>query len=235
MGYILGLDLGSNSIGWACIDPKKKQIIAVGSRVFKEGVNRDNKGGEVSKNTTRRLARQSRTQYFRRADRKQKLKEVLQQAGMFPTSPAEISEYLNSQEKYNPYDLRKKGLDEQLSKLELGRALYHLNQRRGFKSSRKSGDSKEAGVVAQETAELQEKIDAAKCRTLGEYFSQLDPMSTPIRGHYTLRKMYEQEFDLLWEKQATFHPELNDGLKEDIKDKTIFYQRPLKSVAHLIG
>ena len=51
MGYILGLDLGSNSIGWACIDPKKKQIIAVGSRVFKEGVNRDNKGGEVSKNT----------------------------------------------------------------------------------------------------------------------------------------------------------------------------------------
>ena len=154
---------------------------------------------------------------------------------MFPTSPAEISEYLNCQEKYNPYDLRKKGLDEQLSKLELGRALYHLNQRRGFKSSRKSGDSKEAGVVAQETAELQEKIDAAKCRTLGEYFSQLDPMSTPIRGHYTLRKMYEQEFDLLWEKQATFHPELNDGLKEDIKDKTIFYQRPLKSVAHLIG
>jgi len=235
MGYILGLDLGSNSIGWACIDPEKKQIIAMGSRVFKEGVNRDNKGGETSKNTTRRLARQSRTQYFRRADRKQKLKEVLQLAGMFPTSPAEVSEYLNSQEKYNPYDLRKKGLDEQLSKLELGRALYHLNQRRGFKSSRKSGDSKEAGVVAQETAELQEKIDATKCRTLGEYFSQLDPMSTPIRGHYTLRKMYEQEFDLLWEKQAMFHPELNDGLKEDIKDKTIFYQRPLKSVAHLIG
>ena len=74
MGYVFGLDLGSNSIGWACIDPKKKQILAMGSRVFKEGVNRDNKGGEVSKNTTRRLARQSRTQYFRRADRKQKLK-----------------------------------------------------------------------------------------------------------------------------------------------------------------
>jgi len=235
MGYTLGLDLGSNSIGWACIDPEKKQIIAMGSRVFKEGVNRDNKGGEISKNTSRRLARQARTQYFRRADRKQKLKEVLQLAGMFPTSPAEVSEYLNCHKKYNPYSLRKKGLDKQLSKLELGRALYHLNQRRGFKSSRKSGDSKEAGVVAQETAELQEKINASKCRTLGEYFSQLDPSKTPIRGHYTLRKMYEQEFDLLWEKQATYYSELNENLKEDIKDKTIFYQRPLKSVAHLIG
>ena len=107
MGYTLGLDLGSNSIGWACIDPEKKQIIAMGSRVFKEGVNRDNKGGEISKNTSRRLARQARTQYFRRADRKQKLKEVLQLAGMFPTSPAEVSEYLNCHKKYNPYCLRK--------------------------------------------------------------------------------------------------------------------------------
>ncbi|HAK38058.1 MAG TPA: type II CRISPR RNA-guided endonuclease Cas9 [Nitrospina sp.] len=234
MSYLLGLDLGSNSIGWACIDPAEEKVIAVGSRVFQEGVNRD-KGKEVSKNETRRIARQSRRQYFRRADRKQKLKAILQQAGMFPTAPPEVSEFLNNQKIYDPYALRKKGLDEKLSKLEFGRALYHLNQRRGFKSSRKSGDSKEDGVVAQATTQLQDKIDSSGCRTLGEYFSGLDPMSTPIRGHYTLRKMYEQEFDLLWEKQATFHPELNDTLKEEVKDQTIFYQRPLKSVAHLIG
>ena len=235
MGYVLGLDLGSNSIGWACIDPEKKQIIAMGSRIFKEGINRDSKGGELSKNTSRRLARQSRTQFFRRAERKKKLKKILQQAGMFPISPEEISEFLNCHKKYNPYNLRKKGLSQKLSKLEFGRVLYHLNQRRGFKSSRKSGDSKEAGVVATETTELQEKINASKCHTLGAYFAQIDPSKTPIRGHYTLRKMYEQEFDLLWEKQATYYSELNENLKEDIKDKTIFYQRPLKSVAHLIG
>ena len=53
MSKILGLDLGTNSIGWAIIDDGAKKIIDCGVRIFPEGVNRDTKGAEVSKNETR--------------------------------------------------------------------------------------------------------------------------------------------------------------------------------------
>src|SRR3546814_1452388 len=52
----------------------------------------------------------------------------------------------------DPYDLRKRGLDERLEPHEIGRALFHPNQRRGFKSNRKaerkSGDDKKSGKIA---------------------------------------------------------------------------------------
>jgi len=49
MSKVLGLDLGSSSIGWALIDDKNKQIIDSGVRVFEEGVNRGTSGKEDSK------------------------------------------------------------------------------------------------------------------------------------------------------------------------------------------
>ena len=53
--YTLGLDIGSNSIGWALINTgKKPSIIDIGVRVFPEGVDRDTKGLEKSKNAKRR-------------------------------------------------------------------------------------------------------------------------------------------------------------------------------------
>lgn len=38
MGKILGLDLGSNSIGWAIVDSEKKEIINMGCKVFENPV-----------------------------------------------------------------------------------------------------------------------------------------------------------------------------------------------------
>lgn len=231
MSYILGLDLGTNSIGWACIDENNQKILGMGSRIFPEGVDRDTKGKEVSKNTQRRNARQLRRQLARRSQRKENLKKALLPLGMFPQNPSDLVDYFQ----LDSYELRKKGLDHKLSKIELGRVLYHLNQRRGFKSSRKAEKDKEDGVVAQQTLQLQKEIEDNNCRTLGEFFATLNPSEQRIRDRYTLRKMYEQEFDLLWESQKSYHPELTDDLKEQIRNRTIFYQRPLKSQAKLIG
>jgi CRISPR-associated endonuclease Csn1 len=48
--------------------------------------------------------------------------------------------------------------------------------------------------------------------------------------------MYEDEFEQLWQKQASFDGELlNDSLKKAIKDETIFYQRPLRWDPETIG
>lgn len=230
MSYILGLDLGTNSIGWACIDVINQKVQGIGSRIFPEGVNKD-KGKEVSKNTQRREARQLRRQLARRAQRKDNLKEVLIPLGLFPGPNSESESFF----KTDVYQTRKKGLDEKLTKLELGRVFYHLCQRRGFKSTRKAEKEKDDGIVTQQTTELQKEIEQNECRTLGEYFAGFDPKERRIRDRYTLRKMYEEEFDLIWEAQKQYHPELTDDLKDQIRNRIIFYQRPLKSQAKLIG
>lgn len=229
----LGLDIGSKSIGWALLQSSKNPaIIDIGVRVFPEGVDRDTKGAEKSKNATRREARGARRVHRRRHFRRDQLVKTLKTSGLLPNDEQELEELL----KKEPYQFRAKGLNEQLSLYEFGRVLFHLNQRRGFKSNRKTGKSSENNKVASAAGELQQKIDEAGCRTLGEYFSSINPEENRIREQYTFRTMYEREFDKLWEKQAQFHPQgLTEGLRSKIRDEIIFYQRPLKPTDDLIG
>jgi len=231
--YTLGLDIGSNSIGWALVETKKKpSIVSIGVRVFPEGVDRDTKGLEKSKNATRREARGARRTHQRRNLRKEQLLKTLQKVGFLPTSESELRSLFHT----NPYGLRKKGLDEKLERYEFGRVLYHINQRRGFKSNRKSGEPKEEGKVKKEAGELQKMIEKAGCRTIGEYFAGLNPEEQRIRERYTFRSMYEEEFDLLWAKQSKFYPSiLTEELRKKIKNEIIFFQRPLKPTEELIG
>lgn len=231
--YTLGLDIGSKSIGWALLqDGKKQSIVDIGVRVFPEGVERDTKGLEKSKNATRREARGARRTRYRSNLRRDQLVKTLRSAGLLPKDKIALREIL----KRDPYKLRARGLDEKLELYEFGRALFHINQRRGFKSNRKTGKAKEDGKVVKEAGELQEKIDKTGCRTLGEYFANVNPEENRIREQYTYRSMYEREFDLLWEKQAKFHPgELAEELRKKIRDEIIFFQRPLKPTDELIG
>jgi len=233
-GYKLGLDIGAKSVGWALIeDGKRPSIVDIGVRVFPEGVDRDTKGLEQSKNATRREARGARRMRQRRTRRREKLVELLQSSGLLPKDKDELDELLKKEE---PYALRAQGLDEKLELVDFGRALYHLNQRRGFKSNRKGGDAKEDGKVKKEAGELGRKIEEAGCRTLGEYFSKLDPEEERLRGRYTFRSMYKDEFDLLWEKQAEYYPDvLTEELGKKVGEETILFQRPLKPTDDLIG
>lgn len=232
--FTLGLDIGSNSIGWALIDsnPNSAQIIDLGVRVFPEGVDRDKQGGEVSKNAARRAARSARRNRFRRAYRKDKLVRMFRRNGLLPLDPAQWHILFRT----DPYALRAKGLDSPLSPHEFGRVLFHLNQRRGFLSNRKSGKSKEDGKVAKDANQLLKDISESGSRTLGEYFAKCKSEGKDIRGHYTYRKMFLDEFDALWESQKRYHPDiLTDELKSQVRDQTIFFQRPLKLQPELIG
>jgi len=228
----LGLDIGTRSIGWALLKTgKQPSIVGIGVRVFPEGVERD-KGLEKSKNTTRREARGSRRIKYRRNQRRDKLVKILQSAGLLPDDKEKPNDLFQK----DPYKLRADGLDDKLELYEFGRVLFHINQRRGFKSNRKTDNSKDDGQIAKAVGELQQKIKKEKCRTLGEYFAKIDPEEIRIRGHYTYRSMYEEEFDMLWNKQAEFYPEVLTGdLRKKIRDEIIFFQRPLKPTDDLIG
>jgi len=84
MAKILGLDLGTNSIGWAMVDDKKKIILKTGVGTFQEGVEVSDSGTEESLNVQRRNARQIRRQLFRKDFRKDLIIKVLLAHKMFP-------------------------------------------------------------------------------------------------------------------------------------------------------
>ena len=241
---LLGIDIGPNSIGWALLDSEGKAIDDMGARVFEAGladIEQDGKG--KSRNVERRDARCIRRRLERTGRRLSKLARILQDAGLLPPGDVlsdekrhQLVKRLDAQMD-SPYSLRAKALDEKLKPYELGRALYHLAQRRGFLSNRKSApkDEKEEGVVKEGIGQLRRDIDEAGARTLGEYFAKLDPHQQRIRGRYTSRKMYEDEFKMIWQEQRQYYPDLlTDDLKKAIHS-AIFYQRPLKSAKHLIG
>ncbi len=229
---ILGLDLGPNSIGWALVeedDSGPKSLEAIGVRVFQEMVDRQKK---TPKNHKRRDARQARRQRSRRKMRRDTLQNELVRCGLLPESAEEREALFH---RTDPYEIRKRGLDNELAPHELGRAIFHLNQRRGFLSNRKVRDTKdkkkEDGVVKQEIGELKKEISESGSRTLGEFLSD----QPKKRNRRTDRKMYEDEFDVLWKKQTEFHPELlTDALRARMR-KILFFQRPLKLQKDLVG
>jgi CRISPR-associated endonuclease Csn1 len=60
-------------------------------------------------------------------------------------------------------------------------------------------------------------------------------------SHYSLknqvfyRQDYQDEFDAIWEQQSQHYKELNNELRKELRDISIFYQRRLKSQKNLIN
>lgn len=252
MKIIYGLDLGTNSIGWAVTDEENEKILGTGVRIFQEGVENLGEGEkEISRNASRRQNRGARKQIFRRKLRKRILKKVLKKYGMYPTRD-ELQEWLN----LNPYYLRQRAIQEEVSLKEIGRIFYHLAQRRGFKSNSRGAVKNTDSAIYKGTgdkvgiAETREKLEDHS--TLGEYLATLYPQpgqpytykSKKIRGRFTTREMYVNEFESIWDVQQKYHNTLTEELKENLggrkedgykKDGIIFFQRPLKSQKHLKG
>ncbi|MGB0865570.1 MAG: type II CRISPR RNA-guided endonuclease Cas9, partial [Granulosicoccaceae bacterium] len=135
MNYRLALDLGTTSIGWAILRLDKENkpcaIVKLSSRIFSDG--RHPKTG-ASLAVDRRLARQMRRRRDRLLKRKRRMQEALVNLGFLPADKEARKALVD----LDPYTLRAIGLDKPLTGPEFGRALLHLNQRRGFKSNRKT-------------------------------------------------------------------------------------------------
>lgn len=256
---ILGLDIGANSVGWCLVDmtdAKPSRIISAGVRCFDAGVEGDiGTGRDESRSVERRDARLARRQTWRRQRRQAHLFRVLQKAGLLPhtdsVTPTSIHDCLlgidrtlraaltaddHLGQQVFLYRLRARAASEQIEPHEVGRAIYHLAQRRGFLSNRKAPakEGEEAGLVRTGIATLERAIRDAKAPTLGAYFALLDPDDERIRSRWTSRKMYEDEFGAIWREQARHHLGLTPALEREVHD-AIFRQRPLKSQSDKIG
>tara|TARA_B100000315_G_scaffold259178_1_gene314023 strand:+ start:31 stop:3072 length:3042 start_codon:yes stop_codon:yes gene_type:complete len=237
MSNILGLDLGPNSIGWSIINTDRKEIIDAGVRIFPEGVENYGKGGQQeSKNVARRVARGMRKQNNRYRMRRDYVRHILKDLKMFPSEKEAEKSFF----KIDPYEVRKKGVKKKLSLLEFGTALIHLNSRRCFKSNRKtdSGDTTKIhkggdGVLG--ISETEKAIKEGKFKTLGAYLASLNPGEIRRRSRYTKRKMYEDEFNILWDCQKRYHKNTLTNKNRVKLLNAIFFQRKLKSQKHTVA
>ena len=236
----LGLDIGTNSIGWALLsleDGKPSGVIRTGVRIFSDG--RNPKDGS-SLAVTRRLARQQRRMRDRKLKRQARLMEALSEHGLMPATQ-EAQKLL---EHIDPYAVRARALDELVEPQELGRALFHLAKRRGFKSNRKTdGADSESGVIASSITATREQMEADGARTYGEWLYMRRQRGEGVLARttgsgkdknyevYSDRALTEQEVDCLFEKQRTFGSEACTEEAQDAIRSIILFQRDLLPVS----
>lgn len=241
MRYRIGLDLGTNSIGWAVLrlmpDDTPRQVVRLGVRLFPDGRNPKDK---QSLAVARRQARQMRRRRDRYLKRRERFMDALIRHGLLPQDSVERQALVN----LDPYELRAKGLDEALPLHHLGRALFHLNQRRGFKSNRKvdKAADQEAGKIKGALSQTEAAMQAIGARTAGEWLWLRHKDKRPVRARlngqgakasyelYVGRDQVAAEFDRLWEAQRGFHgAHLSDTARDELRD-ILLHQRELKPV-----
>lgn len=259
MTKILGIDTGTNSLGWAIVEKKADEyhLLDKGVNIFQEGVKIE-KGIESSKAADRTAHKAARVRNYRIKLRKIRLLRILSDAHLCPPlSKVELSawrlkkEYpkndlfmqwqgTDDESEKTPYAYRHKCLHECLDfnsmtdRYILGRAFYHIIQRRGFLSNRKDQSVDDTGKVKESISNLTQEMHDAGYEYLGDYFYSLYNKGEKIRNHYTARnEHYLAEFKAICEKQ-----DLDKNLGPEIVrqiEKAIFNQRPLKSQKGQVG
>jgi len=283
MSTILGLDLGTNSIGWAIRDidsEKDDQIVDYGVVVFKKGVG-EGKSGEFSLAAERRMNRSKRRLYNAKRYRKWATLLELSKNNMcpiteeelrlwsignwqdgknrgrtYPTSPdfiawlamdfENIGKESDADVKLKPaytntYALRSdllenKDEDDLLRSYKIGRAFYHLAQRRGFKTSRKNGKSNfgdnELFKKFRETHPNKADWKPSQIYLYVQSGQDPDPelRRERIRNNAVIqRDLNIAEFEAICKKQ-----DIGEGIIKKIYH-AIYFVRPLRTQKGLVG
>ncbi len=222
MKRILGLDLGTNSIGWALVNEaenenEKSSIIKLGVRVNPLTVDEQQnfeKGKSITTNADRTLKRSMRRNLQRYKLRRANLIEVLKEK-QFITEETILSENGNYST-FETYKLRAKSATEEVSLEQFARILLMINKKRGYKSSRKAKSQDEGQLI--DGMEIAKRLYEENL-TPGQFVYQL-----LLDGKKFIPDFYrsdlQSEFDKIFDKQLSFHTEfLSTELKEELRGK----------------
>jgi len=232
MKKILGLDLGTNSIGWALVNEaeneiEKSSIIRLGVRIInydnfvstetgKESKEpeKDFKSGKgISPNAGRTLKRIMRRNLQRYKLRRENLIEILKEHG-FISDETILSENGN-RTTFETYRLRAKAATEEIFLEQFARVLLMINKKRGYKSSRKAKGQNEGQLI--DGMEIAKKLYDENL-TPGQFCLQLLKNGKKYLPDF-YRSDLQAEFDRIWTKQAEFYNILTDKLKESLRGK----------------
>ncbi|WP_127261966.1 type II CRISPR RNA-guided endonuclease Cas9 [Neisseria meningitidis] len=239
INYILGLDIGIASVGWAMVEIDEEEnpirLIDLGVRVF-ERAEVPKTGDSLA--MARRLARSVRRLTRRRAHRLLRARRLLKREGVLQAADFDENGLIKSLPN-TPWQLRAAALDRKLTPLEWSAVLLHLIKHRGYLSQRKNeGETadKELGALLKGVADNAHALQTGDFRTLAELaLNKFEKESGHIRNqrgdysHTFSRKDLQAELNLLFEKQKEFgNPHISDGLKEGI-ETLLMTQRPALS------
>ena len=239
INYILGLDIGIASVGWAMVEIDEEEnpirLIDLGVRVF-ERAEVPKTGDSLA--AARRLARSVRRLTRRRAHRLLRTRRLLKREGVLRAADFDENGLIKSLPNI-PWQLRAAALDRKLTPLEWSAVLLHLIKHRGYLSQRKNeGETadKELGALLKGVADNAHTLQTGDFRTPAELaLSKFEKESGHIRNqrgdysHTFSRKDLQAELNLLFEKQKEFgNPYVSDSLKEGI-ETLLMTQRPALS------
>ncbi len=219
MKKILGLDLGTTSIGWALVNEKendneKSEIIRLGVRVNPLTVDEKSnfeRGKSITTNADRRMKRSMHRNLQRYKLRRKNLIECLLEHHIISdeTPLFEQGNYTT----FQTYRARAKAVTEEISLEDFARVLLMINKKRGYKSSRKVKDGEEGELIdGMEIAKRLYEEDLTPGQLL------LDLYNKGKRNRPTFyRSDLQAEFDKIWEVQSAFYPNiLTDDFKSSI-------------------
>lgn len=244
-------DMGTNSIGWCVFRLNAAghpvAIADAGVRIYSDGRDPQSK-------TSLAVARREAKAAARRRDRTKRRQKAtlrtLAEYGLMPGGRDErerlLRETADSADRNapanDPLNLRARALTEKLPLHHIGRALFHLGQRRGFKSNRKTDRrDNDKGKIAIGIDRLRDAIREAKAETLGVFLASRRAQGLHVRlragssvilddgyDFYPVRSLLEEEFRHIWDAQAVHYPDVLTEARGEHLFKVIFYQRPLK-------
>ncbi|MEZ4838838.1 type II CRISPR RNA-guided endonuclease Cas9 [Flavobacterium sp.] len=182
MKKILGLDLGTNSIGWALIEQnfenKEGKILGMGSRIIPMGTDKQDyeKGVGITKNADRRTKRTIRKMNKRYKLRRNKLLFILHELGMLPEQFQFKNGIPNSNkiqelellpikrgtmqlDSLSHYQLKADAIENVIRLKDFGKILYSFNQLRGYAGGSNNDDLKSNDKGESENDEITLKKD----------------------------------------------------------------------------
>lgn len=210
MKKILGLDLGTTSIGWAMVNQaespeEKSSIIKIGVRVNPLSVDEKDsfeKGKAITSNSNRTQKRGMRRNLQRYKLRRDYLITVLKREGWINDDTLLSEDGPGTT--YETLELRSRAASEEIALKELARVLLNINKKRGYKSSRKvSGDEDGHLVNGMEVA----KTLYEQRLTPAQYSLRLLSNGIKILPDY-YRSDLNNEYERIWDFQKQFYPEI---------------------------
>lgn len=219
MKKILGLDLGTTSIGWALVNEKendneKSEIIRLGVRVNPLTVDEKTnfeKGKSITTNADRRMKRSMHRNLQRYKLRRKNLVECLLAHHIIKDDTPLFE--LGNNTTFQTYRARAKAVAEEISLEDFARVLLMINKKRGYKSSRKVKDGEEGELI--DGMEIAKRLYDENL-TPGQLLLDLHNKGKRNRPTF-YRSDLQAEFDKIWEFQSTFYPNiLTDEFKSSI-------------------
>lgn len=230
MKKILGLDLGTTSIGWALVNEKesdneKSSIIRLGVRVNPLTVDEKTnfeKGKSITTNADRRMKRSMHRNLQRFKLRRKNLIDCLLENNII-TEKTELFESGNHST-FKTYRARAKAVTEEISLEDLARVLLMINKKRGYKSSRKVKDGEEGELI--DGMEIAKRLYDEGI-TPGQLLLDLALKGKKNRPSF-YRSDLQAEFDKIWDVQSTFYPEI---LTDEFRSSIHGFNKPQTSGA----